>query len=344
MKSILNQNIIIDTLSVEKLNDIGVVGDLFRLHIKYKSKSFNLPTVLIAKFSNNSQIQRKFFHHMSLYDKEVNFYQNLSAHSKIHIPKCYYSYLCNNTGFSFLLLEDLSHYKSKGICEGSNVAEISAVIYTLASLHSTWWGNEFKVSLPLVNTSLENIYKLYHGCWPKFNRKLNQISPNYKLPDKFLELGDFITNNEKKVVKLLSDSPSTLVHMDTHLNNMFFTSSEGVINVAMIDWQTYVYGKGVTDLTYFMITSVDVSLRRTIEQDCLKEYYKHLMNKGVENHSFEQCYLEYKQAAFWNILVLVVGVVFGRKKFKEAIFINTIMPRLVAFIQDHNLIPLNKYF
>ena len=90
------------------------------------------------------------------------------------------------------------------------------------------------------------------------------------------------------------------------------------------------------DVTYFMVFSLPATLRRQAENDLLGIYHDLLLQQGAREYSFEQCWDDYIRAFFINLDLLVVLVDMHDLSRPYGIkLVNSILPRLTAFIEDH---------
>ncbi|MBT3313825.1 MAG: DUF1679 domain-containing protein [Anaerolineae bacterium] len=136
----------------------------------------------------------------------------------------------------------------------------------------------------------------------------------------------------------LSQPPITILHKDPHVDNLLFGVHEDDQKLVFIDWQLFGFGRSVTDVTYFMIMSLPVALRRQAEHKLLRNYHNLLVQNRVENYSFEQCWTDYQRAFFrsLHILVVVVSVTDITRDYAKKI-LRALLPRIIAFGEDHKV-------
>jgi len=91
----------------------------------------------------------------------------------------------------------------------------------------------------------------------------------------------------------------TLVHSDFHPANCMWvpTSSDDTSggHLVLLDWEVVGLGSGPQDLSQFLISHMDPSLRRSCEEDLVREYYNDLCAHEAVSASFtwECCWAEY---------------------------------------------------
>jgi hypothetical protein len=91
---------------------------------------------------------------------------------------------------------------------------------------------------------------------------------------------------------------------------MMFANTEDDPALTLIDWQLIHYGPGVCDISYFFIFSLPVNLRRQAERELLQLYHAALVEHGVTDYSFEQCWQDYR-LSFFKSSELMVNIVEG---------------------------------
>src|SRR5215203_2186781 len=86
----------------------GMTGQLVRLRIRYQDERPELPETLIVKFSAAEPADPTVISALGHYEREVRFYESLSARTPVPTPHCYYYHFDSETGFALLVLEELA--------------------------------------------------------------------------------------------------------------------------------------------------------------------------------------------------------------------------------------------
>ena len=89
--------------------------------------------------------------------------------------------------------------------------------------------------------------------------------------------------------------PQTFVHGDYRLDNMLFGVDGDNDPFAVLDWQVCGVSSGLSDVAYFLSSSVDTEIRREIEQEVLAEYHDIIRSVGADDFTFEDCWSSYRQ-------------------------------------------------
>ncbi|MDV2478448.1 phosphotransferase [Rhodococcus zopfii] len=92
--------------------------------------------------------------------------------------------------------------------------------------------------------------------------------------------------------------PWTVTHGDFRLDNMLFEIRNGAEPIGVVDWQTILVGPGTVDVSYFIGASLPTEVRRASEKDLVRRYHNGLLERGVPDYSFEQCWNNYRYSAF----------------------------------------------
>ena len=289
----------------------GYVGQLARFRLDYTVAEESTPTSLVAKFSSADPAVRATLHATGIYEKEVRFYQELAAQARLPTPRCYYADIDLETGHSILLLEDLAHLRSIDLAAGCTLAEAELVISHLAQFHAHWWENpqlEATGYLTPNNHRAEFWQERFLGWWPQIRQTLAALLPDAHLSPAFVELGHRFGPKLVEIFTQVSQSPITFIHRDIHLDNLLFGVDETDAPITILDWQTAGYGRGVGDVTYFMVFSMPISIRRKAERSLLQSYHNRLLQYGVQGYDFEQCWVDYQKSLFRNLFILAVAV------------------------------------
>ena len=299
----------IQSFDVELLGgEQGMTGQLVRLRIRYQHERPGWPGSVIVKFSAAEPGARAVLSALGHYEREVRFYESLSARTPVPTPHCYYSHLDSETGSALLVLEDLARARNGNSIAGCSVDEVTRVLFTLARMHATWWQ-----AVELANATWLRLRSLvapeamvgtFSQGWPSFLQKLS-----IPVTAQISEMGDWIGRNLQAAATTLFDSdPRTLIHYDVQADNLFFGKADG--EVIFIDWQLATYGRCVLDVAGWIRGQLEPEVRRTTESRLLRLYHNSLVANGVQDYTFEQCRADYRLATVLRpaLLASAVGV------------------------------------
>lgn len=319
----------------------GYIGQLVRLKLDYLSAGKNTPATLIAKLSSSDPKIRAPLHASGVYETEIRFYQQLAPRIQLPTPRYYYGEIDLKTGHSILLLEDLAaHFRVIDFATGCSLNELELVIQHLAKFHADWWENPILLTTHYLtphNHRGKYYQERFLEWWSQVPAKLKLLIPDYKLKRDFFELGLRFGPNVNRIFTKMSQHPITLIHKDTHSNNLLFSVSDNK-SLMVLDWQMVGYGRGVSDVTHFMIASTPVELRRQVEKNLLQIYHHLLMEHGVRGYNSEECWNDYQLAFFKNLYIVAVLVSFlDTTSCQGKALLQALLPRVVAFSEDHDV-------
>jgi hypothetical protein len=103
------------------------------------------------------------------------------------------------------------------------------------------------------------------------------------------------------------EPPFVVQHGDYRLDNMLFRTADASDPLAVVDWQTVVWGPPLADASYFLGAGLVPEDRRQHERALLRLYYDALRARGVEGLSWERCWSDYRRYAFSGFLMAVAA-------------------------------------
>lgn len=269
----------------------GFAGRLARIFPAYAGDASGAPASLIAKFPAREGPTRALAERFGFYEREVRFYQQIGGRAGIPTPRAYFSTVSTD-GDVVLLLEDKSDARGGDLLQGCSLNEAALVVDALAEMHARWWNSPDLAGFtwlpaPDDESTLELGREISRPAWEAFLKKAGK-----HLPRKLVELGDK-NNGDTTLLHRLASAPRTLVHGDVAANNIMF-GARGV--EALLDWQTVIQGRGAIDVAHFFVTSLQADERRSAEADLLPRYHHALMERGVQDYSFNDCWDDYRMA------------------------------------------------
>jgi hypothetical protein len=124
--------------------------------------------------------------------------------------------------------------------------------------------------------------------------------------------------------------PLTLIHGDSHLGNFFMAGDE----MGMLDWQAVQWAKGVRDVQYFLINSMQRDLLAANERELIRHYVAELARHSValdEDEAWDQ----YRAYSFQTLMTSVVSLGLGTMTDMDEV-LTVILERSVAAIRRTN--------
>lgn len=330
----------VNSFEIEARSDEqGITGQLVRLILSYDSHEEDAPQSLMAKFPATDAATRNTFR--GHYIREVRFYKELAPKVKLRTPRCYLSALDMQSGDAetpkfVLLLEDLAPAKSGDWVAGCTLEQAELAIRQIAEFHAAWWDSpELSKMTWLLRpspASFAQSQKRYKRQWNPFLKKITG-----RFPDKLLAVGERVGEHYISIMQQLQEPPQTVIHNDYQLGNLFLAAPESSSPLVVIDWQTLAIGLGVFDVACLLGGNIAPQDRRAREMDLLRLYHSILMDNGVQNYAFDQCFNHYRLCML-RLLIRYVLVVGGDHLTteQEQMFCNAIVPRYIAAVLDLN--------
>ena len=308
----------------------GFIADVYS--VSFAEKAEKVHKAIFKVENKNESMLNKVAHQLDLYNRENYFYETLSAHIPIDIPKFYGLVRDDDYNVIGILLEDL---RKEGFVLNLDlnlepVDTSLAIIESIAKMHAACWGKKLD--------SRERFDKL-----KKCNDMRFQDFIDKRLPAFMDKWGHMFNDAQKKVFQemglnynqiqnALSEEPLTLVHGDVKSPNLFFDKEK---KPYFIDWQYICYGKGVQDLVFFMIESFSKESMAIYFHLFKEYYYVKLLEYGVKGYSREAYNRDFKNAAYY--FPYFVAIWFGTTANEDLIDVNFpyfFIDRLVAFYEQ----------
>jgi hypothetical protein len=312
----------------------GLVGRVFRVRVRYDAHEPRAPSTLIVKLPPaDPELREQVF---ELYRREIRFYADLAPRVGLRTPQLYFERSDAKTGNAVLVLEDLSDLQRGDHFSGCSLERARLVVSQLARLHASWSRPQWRRRLSWLPDLSEDIEP---GADRAFLRKVCQrcvARYGEKFPARLLDLGDRFVPRAASIRAMLTASPTTLVHGDLRLDNMFFIGSRSGTRLALIDWQLARRGPGVIDAAYFIGLNLDTNARRRIELDLLKTYHSEL-TKHITGYAFDQCMRDFRIAiVFMLFRLMTAAAVLDFADSRAEAFLESWIQRCDAMLTDHD--------
>ena len=313
------------------------LGRVVRLTIRYDIEERNAPASLVAKFPSADPNIRIPISRQGLYEREIRFYREVAEKINLRTPRLYYA-AANVPMYRYvLLLEDLSPARVGDDVAGCSYQDADLAIRSLAKFHASVWAGpclEAMDWLPPSGNEGARQQELYQQRWEIFVERLGD-----RVPSRFLTLGKMFADHVAFVRDRMNEPPRTIVHGDFRLDNLFFSTDEGRRSFAVTDWQIVSRGRGVADVSMFLVSCFAPEFRRAVEFDILRTYHSVLLENGVKGYDFEECLYDYRFSVLQHLFRCVVGG--GQLDFSSPrgnAYISALLQRTDAAMSDHKVI------
>ena len=283
----------VDRCSAETIAEgKGFMNQLFRLTLDYHSGCSELPRTVIVKLPSVDPLLRTIFDRLGQNRREVGFYRDLATDENLSVPTCYYSGIDPQTENTVLLLEDLANARQGDSVAGCSMDDAQRAIVQLARFQAAWWDNPRLDELdwmPLKCEESSAYVDIYPGAWASL---LTQAGDG--MPEKLRQLGEMLRPQITGIKTRLTRRPRTIVHGDYRLDNCFFDDAPEPKPPVVLDWEFCARGRGVCDVATFISEAFPAPQRKEVERDLLVTYHAALVENGVHDYSFQECWLDYR--------------------------------------------------
>lgn len=255
-------------------------GSKLKIDISYRDIGHAMPRTLWIKAgweAHSAALEQ-----VGTYAKEAHFYADLASASGVRAPRCFAAQW-DDHGRAVVLLEDL-HDRGADLWDcrvARAVADVAAMVDTLAQFHARWWEDSAILAMPTVDVPMRASGPL--AQWPRANgaKRLDMVltGPRGEGLPAHIRDGRRIERAFWHMVDTL-DTPTggCLLHGDPHPGNCFSDRDGGA---GLYDWQTVSRGPWAYDVAYMMVTSLSVEDRRRHERELLDHYADRLKAWGV---------------------------------------------------------------
>lgn len=203
----------------------------------------------------------------------------------------------------------------------------------IARMHGRWWESEtltqqtWLAPRPLPGAA-ESVAE-YERWWAAFVAKLGD-----RLPSGMHEIGEAFGPHRGAIERRLwCTPPLTLKHNDFGPGNILFDRGPP----AVIDWASMGLGRGTRDIGWFLKECLQPADRRAIDMAVLQEYHAILVEEGVRDYAFSDCYDDFRFAIlqrFRSIVSTIAVMPFTAAQKQQVIDYS--LPRNCAAILDHD--------
>lgn len=244
---------------------------------------------IVLKVSNNDNSLGQTASKLNLYNNEKVFYEKIAnhLHDIIDCPKCYGVHA--NDKKVIIVMDDLSQYGGQfNVNLNNNIDVLLNVIRKISKLHIKFYYDKhdnlidlnevMKINEFIYHDFIQNRYEIFKQKSAKFIKK------------NVLNIFDVIYKTFDKVINHLSSNPLSLCHGDLKSPNIFYANN---MNPYFLDWQYINLSKGVTDIVFLLVESVEFN---PIVCDIAIKYYYTLISSHDTFYEYQQYIHDLKMA------------------------------------------------
>ncbi len=297
------------------------------------------PRTLYAKLPTEALATRLFAGALGFWDLECTFCERVAPQVPIRIPRVY---AVARRGSRFvLLLENLGEspgvrlFINRDMAAGTTPEQARLCLSAFAELHAHfhgWSPDRREALLPIA----------LHPSLPPRKSAITLAMNTAAIrpaqgaaPDLFTPEIAALCRRAFARWELLMDfwyrEPLTLVHGDSHLANTFEYATPAGPRVGLLDFQAVHWSKGIRDVQYFLIHSLEPDVLAGHEQALIDHYLAELARFGVRLDP-EETREQYRAFSFQTLMVGLVSIGLGTLTERDET-VRTILRREVAAIR-----------
>lgn len=310
----------------------GFMGQLARVKLHWAEARPDAPASVIVKMPATDPQSRMIGQMTGMFDREARFYNELVGGIPVRVPKCFHCTADAAADQYALVLEDLAPMRNGDQVEGASLGDASLIVRDLARLHAAFYRPGALDGLDwipgLIGPSTGMIVPMFEGSWPAFQEHYGA-----RLTPKVLGWTEAFAPKIPTWMEGFADLPTTLVHGDFRLDNMFF-GDDG--SFALIDWQSYMRVPGSSDLVYFLLTNLTTEMRRAHEQELITLYLDTLRADGIGEDLLPREMLErgYIEGAMMFAVMFVSTIAYQRANDRGEAFFDALVDRTFTAVED----------
>jgi hypothetical protein len=277
----------------------GQMSRNYRVAIDYAVVEESGPGTVVLKTASPDENSRSSGVGLGVYEREVRFYTELAPRLGGPLAACHFSAFDPDGGWFTLLLEDAAPAVQGDQIAGCNLDQARLAVLELARLHAPVFGDPELGATPWLNQSNplgQAIMTQLLGVF--LDRYGDRVSPEHQdVCRRFVASLDGWVEDRRP--------PLGLVHGDYRLDNMLFGAPDARKRFVVVDWQTVSWGVAMTDVSYFLGSSLQVEDRRGHERALVREYFDQLHAHGVRGLAWEDCWEGYRRQSFLGLLMTI---------------------------------------
>jgi hypothetical protein len=297
-----------------------------------------LPKTLYAKIPCAERGTRAFAEAVGFWEAETVFCQQVAPRVPVRVPRVY---AAAKQGARFvLLLENLNEtpgtrlFINRDMARGSTPDRARMCLRAFAELHAAFWDTTRVRQEELLPRRLHT-YLAPGGR--EMTRALNGLSigPAHKAaPDVFMARHVALCREAIQKWDALLEAwyggALTLIHGDSHLANCFEHETPDGPRMGLIDFQGTHWCKGMRDVQYFLINSLEPDILAQHEDSLIDFYLAELKQRGVSLDG-KLAREQYRAFSFQTLMVAVTSIGLGSLTERDET-VRTVLRRSVAAI------------
>ena len=314
----------VDIISVD-------IGTTTRIRIKVEH---NEPTILpgqwFVKLPSMAWQARLITALPRLLHTEVRFYNEVAQSVSVTVPHFLAAQSRLARGAT-LVLTDVT--ESGAILGNAGDAltflQATRVVEQLAKFHACFWNKgRINNSYPWLADPVRHLEDFLGTAMavPLMKRGLHQAGE--LIPVKLHTQAIHYARNRQQAMRFLTEAQQTLVHHDCHPGNLFWNQSQP----GLLDWQLIRFSEGISDIAYFLSTSLNTETRRLHEVSLIAIYAQCLQDNGIVGIDVNILLHRYRAHLIYPFEAMIITLAIGGMMNLESN--HELIRRTVAAIED----------
>jgi hypothetical protein len=271
----------------------GKMAESARLELHWSPPEAG-PATVVVKATSASPRRRRLAAAMRTYEIEAGFYRDLASRLPIRTPRCHLAHYRPRPMDFCLVLEDLRTRASGDQPADCTVDDAALALEALARLHTASTRARPRWLRPFSDPA--GVRRLLTTCGPRFLRRYGPgLEPGVAEVVRRLILGDVRHDHR-------AGTPVAILHGDFRTENLMFGGPE----VAVLDWQTVALGPVMSDVAYFLGTSLPTSTRREAGRTLLAHYLDCTGRRGPRI-GWDDCRRDYRTFSYASLAMAVAS-------------------------------------
>ncbi len=281
--------------------DAHIRGASTKLRIALEGHDPRLPRSVMVKAGYEPHSAAMAIMHAN----EMHAYRDLIPTIEVNAPRCYFA--DSEADRSLVVLEDLDLRKAwfLSLQQPLDFALAARFLDGLARFHARWWDapdldRRFDWAASTCAMRQSHYFDIlldpaqFHGY---ASAPRGAAMPRELLdPERVARAHAALTDAHEAM-------PHTVLHGDAHLGNLYL-DADGM--PGFLDWQPR-RGPWVLDVTYFIVSALDLVDRRRWEAALLQYYLSRLAAYGAAAPSFDAAYDAYRRDVVWGLLIWMLN-------------------------------------
>jgi Ser/Thr protein kinase RdoA (MazF antagonist) len=240
---------------------------------------------------------------------EVRFYNEAAQRVPIAMPGVLAAQSVPGRG-AILVLSDVAEFGAMAGHPGDVLSDAQAalVVRRLARLHAHFWNKaDFMRTYQWLAGPVRRLEDRLGAALavPLMRRGLR--CAGQLVPKKLHSLAVRYAGQRARAMRFLSNAPLTLVHHDCHPGNLFWDETKP----GLLDWQLVRFGEGISDIAYFLATSLAPETRRNHETRLIAAYGEELRDNGITEIELGDLLQRYRAHLAYPFEAMVVSLAVG---------------------------------